>query len=602
MVDVQTTEMRTDYEALFERAPCGYLVTDDNGTITAVNDTFVNWSGHPRDQLLGSSLQALLPIGDRILYSTHCVPQLGIHGAVGEIAIDIVAADGTRRPALLSAARTAPDETRAASVQVIIFSAHERRIYENDLLAALQRAEDSEGRRAVAEADLRHRVLHDPLTGLPNRPGLVEQLTGLTSVDSSGGTSADAGAERLALLFIDLDHFKTVNDSLGHAAGDQLLSMVARRMRATVRESSIIARLGGDEFVVVERITHADQVAVLAERLLDALNAPLVIEGLEVAPSASIGVVITEPDSAGPEELLRRADIAMYRAKARGRNRWEQHDSAHPDLTADRLRLLGELRNGIDQGELRLHYQPRIELASGAIDGVEALVRWQHPTRGLLSPGEFIGAAEEAGLIRGLGAWVLDEAVAQAKRWNHDETIGPLVMAVNLSARQLTDARLVELISGVLDRHDLDPAQLTLEITETAVMTDPDGAFRALTGLKDLGVSLAVDDFGTGYSSLTYLNRFPVDELKVDQSFVAGLGQNKGDTAIVASCIQLAHAIGVRAVAEGVETDRQHAALAELGCDLAQGYLYSRPLAPQLLSEWAARHRAATGPAARHTN
>ena len=570
-----------DYPALFEDAPCGYLVTRDDGTIVTVNDTFVRWSGHGRAELVGRSFHSLLPLGDRILYSTHCMPQLGVHGAIGEIAIDIVAADGTRRAALLSGTRTAPTDGTAAQVRLIVFSAHERRLYENELLAARRRAEESEGRRARAEADLLHRVLHDPLTGLPNRAGLIERLTGL----------AGSGDEQLSLLFIDLDHFKTVNDSLGHAAGDELLVIVAGRLKATVRETSVIARFAGDEFVVAQTITDTAQVTALAQRLLDVLNAPVVIAGLEIVPSASIGLVVATAGEVSTETLLRDADIAMYRAKSRGRNRWEQHDPAEPDLTADRLRVLEELRHGIERGELRLHYQPRVDLQSGRLHGVEALVRWQHPTRGLLSPASFVAVAEEAGLIRSLGEWVLQHALDQAERWAGDPRVGPIGMAINLSARQLTDSRLVELVTGALARHAVDPSQVTLEITETAIMHDPDLALQALNALKGLGVCLAVDDFGTGYSSLTYLNRFPVDELKIDQSFVRGLDRTRGDTAIVSSCIQLAHAMGVHAVAEGVETVEHHRRLAELGCDLAQGYLYSPPLAAPALVAWTCRHR-----------
>ena len=571
-----TGPVDVDFEALYQQAPCGYLVTADDGTITGVNDTFLSWTGHPREDLMGTRLQQLLPDGDRILFATHCTPQLSVTGAVAEIAVDVVGADGTRRAALLSAARTPATDSSPAAVRVIIFSAHERRQYERELVEALRRAEESDARRASAEAHLQHLALHDPLTGLPNRAGLTLQLE---------ATFAEPSARPVA-LFVDLDHFKAVNDSLGHAAGDELLIVVAERLRSAVRDTATIARLAGDEFVVLDALGDAEHATTMAERLLEVLTAPVVLQGLEIMVSASIGAAVADGEET-PERLLRHADIAMYRAKSRGRNCWELHDPASTDPAADRLLLLGELRRGIDSSELRLHYQPRMDLRTGRAAGVEALVRWAHPVRGLLPPAEFIEVAEESGLVRQLGAWVLNEAVAQAARWQDVDGLS-LEMAVNLSPRQLADPELLGVVTAALTRHSLDPAALTLEITETALMDDPDAALTTLTALEALGVGLAVDDFGTGYASLTYLKRFPVDELKIDRSFVAGLGTDRGDSAIVTSCVQLAHAVGIRAVAEGVETDTQRLALLDLHCDFAQGYYYAPPLTPDALTAWLA--------------
>jgi diguanylate cyclase (GGDEF)-like protein/PAS domain S-box-containing protein len=554
----------------FHDAPCGYLITCDDGRIQAVNDTFLRWSGHRRADLLGTPLVRLFPMGDRILYATHCEPVLAMVNEIAEIAVEVVAADGTRRAALLSAARTPPAGGKPALVRVLLFGADERRRYEQELLAARRRAEQSEAQRAAAEAGLQHVALHDSLTGLLNRAGFTAELKRqfLNPPDSRRG---------LSLLFVDLDHFKTINDSLGHAAGDDLLTTVAHRLRGSVR-SRTISRLGGDEFVVLESVRETSELVTMAQRLLGVLNAPVVIDGLEIVPSASIGVA-TADENDTPDQLLRHADIAMHRAKSAGRNTWHLHDPLVVDPAAGRLRALGELRHGIERGELRVHYQPRIELISGRVHSAEALVRWHHPSRGLLQPASFVDIAEESGLIRKLGARVLDEAVGQARNWHRvDPERPPLEMAVNLSARQLTDPDMVPIVVDILARHRLDPALLTLEITETAVMSDPDAALKSLTALKALGVALAVDDFGTGYSSLTYLKRFPVDELKIDRSFVAGLGIDNGDTAIVASCIELAHAVGVRAVAEGIETEQQLAMLKELGCDLGQGFLMGRPM------------------------
>jgi diguanylate cyclase (GGDEF)-like protein/PAS domain S-box-containing protein len=568
------------FESLFQQAPCGYLVTDDDGRITAVNETFVRWTGYSRPQLIGSKLQSLMPVGDQILYSTHCIPQLGINGAVSEMAVEIIDADGGRRAALLSAARSPGSGQEPASVRVIIFSAHERRIYERELVTALRAAEEAEARRAEAEKELQHLALHDALTGLPNRAGLKMKL------DATLDRRA-VGRDRLAVLFIDLDHFKAVNDSLGHAAGDELLVSVSARLATAAPDTSAVARLAGDEFVVVDTFAGPGEATALAGELLEVLKTPIQIEGLEIVTTASIGVAATVYGGESLEDLIRRADIAMYRAKELGRSRWELHEPAESDPTVDRLRALGELRRGINEGALRVHYQPRVDLQTGRTIGVEALVRWQHPTRGLLPPSEFITMAEESGLMRPLGAWVLGETLRQADSWRREGRRGAgLEFAVNLSARQLSDPELVPLVEGALRLRDFEPSHLLLEITETALMADPNGALESLTALKNLGVGLAVDDFGTGYSSLTYLKTFPIDELKIDRSFISGLGSDSGDSAIVGSCIDLAHAVGIVAVAEGVETSGQVQTLKAMGCDLAQGYHFARPLPAPALKEW----------------
>ncbi|NIZ90074.1 sensor domain-containing protein [Kineococcus rubinsiae] len=563
-------------EALFQQAPCGYLTTTDDGTITRANDTFLDWAGYRRGDLLGTSVLRLLPVGDRILFSTHCLPQLLTAGAVSEVVVDVVAADRSRRACLLTATRSPAAGDRAAELRIIVFSIPERRAYEQELVATLHRAEASEAARVRAEEDLRRQALRDALTGLPNRAGLDAELT-----HRLAGAPAPFG-----LLFVDLDHFAAVNASLGTAAGDELLGVVAGRLRASVRESATVARLSGDEFVVADQLDAAAAVA-LAQRVQAALGVPLVVQGLEIVVSASVGVAVTASPEDTAERLLHHAAVAVHRAKAAGRRRVEVHDPACTDVAVDRLRLLGELRRAVAGGELRLHYQPRIGLAAGTMTGVEALVRWQHPERGLLPPAAFIDVAEESGLVRELGAWVLDTAVAQAARWADDPAHRTVEMAVNVSTRQLADPGLVAAVTAVLARHGLDPRLLVLEVTETALVTDPETAAATLHALKALGVGIAVDDFGTGYASLTYLQRFPVDELKIDRSFVMGLGVNDGDDAIVATCVQLAHAMGIRAVAEGVETEGQRLALVGMDCDFVQGYLFARPLTAGALEDWA---------------
>ena len=573
-----------DYAELWEHAPSGHLLLDDDGLVTAVNATFCAWTGHAAADLLGTPFSRLLPVGDRVLHTTHSLPQLMATGRIAEASVQVLGADGRRHPALLSATRVTTG-VPAPESRVVLVDAQQRRRYEEELLSARRRAEESQARIAAAEAALTELVHHDSLTGLLNRPGLLHALHG--RLRRSADPALPAGAPVPTVFFVDLDGFKAVNDGLGHSSGDELLQVVAGRLRDAARAGADVARLAGDEFVVLDDVPLAAAGAVAA-RLLDVLAEPVVLQGVEVVVAASVGSCAADVPTAGPspdddvaaaaDQLLRRADTAMYRAKAQGSGRWEAHVPGSADPAIDRLLLLEQLRGALRDGELRVHYQPRLHLPTGTVSGVEALVRWQHPTRGLLQPGEFIDAAEESGVIRELGAWVLTEAVEQAVRWDADGTAPGLQVAVNVSARQLADTDLVGRVAAVLARAGLPSSRLVLEITETALMHDPEAALRTLQELRSLGVLLAVDDFGTGYSSFTYLKQFPVDELKIDRSFVAGMTTDPGDRAIVASCVHLAHAMGLVAVAEGVESAAERDALRELGCDQAQGYLFSRPL------------------------
>jgi diguanylate cyclase (GGDEF)-like protein/PAS domain S-box-containing protein len=451
--------------------------------------------------------------------------------------------------------------------------------------------------RKAAEAELARLAWHDALTGLPNRARLLERVgEALTRQARTAGT--------VGLLFVDLDRFKAVNDSLGHAAGDRVLAQVADRLRRAVRDGDTVARLGGDEFVIVAEYLSGEGAAVdVAERIRSALADPITACS-DIVVTASIGIALAYPPTIrgdrgrsvcdrarAPETLVHDADMAMYQAKARGRDCWHVCDRTATRDTVDRFRLLGELRHALPHDELRLRYQPRVDLRTGTVMGYEALVRWQHPRLGLLGPATFIDLAEDSGLIRELGGWVLREACRQAAEWHAgDPDRRPLEIAVNLSARQLADPKLTALLVDVLTHTGLDPTTLTLEVTETALMSDADAALGVLHALKDLGVRLAIDDFGTGYSSLIYLKRFPVDELKIDRSFVHGLGRETEDTAIVTSIVQLASAVGVQVVAEGVETDEQRDVLLAQGCQLGQGYLFAPPL-PASACPTTPRHR-----------
>jgi diguanylate cyclase (GGDEF)-like protein/PAS domain S-box-containing protein len=426
--------------------------------------------------------------------------------------------------------------------------------------------------RRRLEKDLAHQATHDSLTDLPNRVLLLDHLE-----------LALAGARRddrlVALLFLDLDRFKQVNDTQGHDAGDELLAQAARRISHVVRPSDTVARLGGDEFVIlcadVEDEDHATAVAHRVARAIDAQ--PFVIGDTEVAVSASIGIALSAGGEAHPESLLRDADAAMYRAKDLGRARLEIYDESMRRRTAQRLELADELAAGIESGEITVRFQPGVDLETGQVTCVEALARWVHPERGELSPHEFIGVAEETGLIVGLGLRVLSTACEHARRWEKQFGFAAPRVHVNLSARQLTTSNLPVLVQGVLEGSGLTPSRLCLEITESVLMEDASGVIDTLWELKAIGVTLAIDDFGTGYSSLSYLRRFPVDVLKVDRSFVSGLGPDPEDSTIVAAIVNLAATLDLEAIAEGVETADQVDRLRGLGCRLAQGYYFAHP-------------------------
>jgi diguanylate cyclase (GGDEF)-like protein/PAS domain S-box-containing protein len=442
-------------------------------------------------------------------------------------------------------------------------------------------------RRRRAEERLAHQALHDELTGLPNRGLLLDRLRhALARAGRDGST--------VCVLFLDLDDFKLVNDTLGHAVGDELLVAVAARLRTALRDSDtvgrldaeMVARFGGDEFVILcEGLDHEGDAVCIAERLGRELARPIVLADRELVVTASLGLALSAGERSTPDALVRDADAAMYRAKERGRGLYEIFDEATRSRVLARLGMETELRRALERDELRLFYQPIVTLQNGAIPGVEALVRWQHPDRGLIGPADFIPFAEQSTLIHSIGRWVLDEACRQAARWSRERPGLPAIaVSVNLSSRQLADRHLVTAIAATLDETGVDPGLLTLEITESLLVQDMTSAVETLEALKALGVRLSLDDFGTGYSSLSYLTALPLDVLKLDRSFVSQLGTD-ADPAIVAAVCEMAVALGMTVVAEGVELPAQLAILRELGCRFAQGYLFARPLPPEELRE-----------------
>ena len=549
----ELAESETTFRRLFESNPQPMWVHDRQTLgFLAVNDAAVEHYGYSRAQFLTMSLRDLDA------------------GAPAEVP-DGRAVD-RRRPA----------RHRLADGRVVDVELTSNPIAFRDSAAMLTSAQDVT-RRVALEQQLRHQAFHDPLTGLANRALFYDRLQHALARISRGSAG-------LAVLLLDIDAFKRVNDSLGHTSGDELLVAVSQRLAADLRAADTAARLGGDEFVVLaEGLADPTEATALAERLQGALTEPFHLAGREVVVRASIGIASAGPgDTATAEELLRNADVAMYAAKAAGRGghaRFQPHMHA---AAVARLEVESELRAALGAGQLELYYQPIVQLPGRQIVGAEGLIRWHHPAQGLIMPGQFIPVAEQTGLIDEIGAWVIEEACNQLAHWQR--VGGPEEVAVNVSARQLASARsFVTLVRSCLATSGASPGGLTLEITESVVMADPDAARMALEELRGIGVRVAIDDFGTGHSSLSYLGRFPLDYLKIDRSFVEGLGTDGpaaggGHTPLVSGIARLASALGLTVVAEGVETEFQAGAVESLGCQKAQGYLFGRPGPAALLS------------------
>ncbi|MEM7142803.1 MAG: EAL domain-containing protein, partial [Actinomycetota bacterium] len=449
----------------------------------------------------------------------------------------------------------------------------------SDALASLQEANAQLEERAEemmkVQAEIRHTALHDPLTGIANRRFLDDRLSEVASACRRSG-------DWMAALHIDLDRFKQINDTAGHAAGDALLIHVAETLNANVRQHDFVARIGGDEFVVLCS-GNCDKKVLgdISARIIDRLSVPFVFEGRECWFGASIGIA-TSVGVNDPSRILDNADTAMYEAKHEGRGRFAIHDEVDQSIALERIDTEEALRRAVHNGELRLHYQPELDLASGRIVGFEALVRWQRPDGRLVPPGEFIPLAEESGIIVEIGRWVIAEACRQASLWRVHRTPDqePVRIWVNLSARQLGDPDLVPFVERTVEAAGISTDEICLEITESALMDDAQAATEQLDELRRIGISLGIDDFGTGWSQFAYLQRLPLDVLKIDRSFVSGLASDHAAATIVAAIIDLAHALGLIVIAEGVESEDQLAVLRELDCDQALGFLFSEPREP----------------------
>jgi diguanylate cyclase (GGDEF)-like protein len=450
----------------------------------------------------------------------------------------------------------------------------------NDLRQTLLRLQQEILRVKDSEASFTHLAQHDALTNLPNRLLIrdrIEQAIGHARRDG----------KQVALLFLDLDNFKTINDSLGHAAGDELLQEVARRLKETLRDIDTVSRQGGDEFLMVlADVEDLAAVSGVAGRVQQMLAQPFTLKGMQIVTSISIGISLFPGDGEDFDTLLKHADTAMYQAKSAGRNAYCFFDERMNADIRERLDLELDLRQALRRDEFELHYQPIVDLHGGGLLAAEALLRWRHPERGLLGPNCFVRVAEQSGLIVEIGEWVLGEACRQAMLWQ-SAGLPRLSVSVNLSAVQFRRGNLVEVVQGALSRFGLSPSCLDLELTESILLHDSE----QLARLKDLGVKLSIDDFGTGYSSLAYLQRFQVDKLKIDQSFVRGLTSNPQNQAIVTAIVQMARSLGLQTTAEGIEDEATRALLAELGCDQGQGFLFARPLEATELGAFARRQQ-----------
>lgn len=551
-------ESEDRYRALVQNASYVSLILNTSGRITYQSPLATTLWGYPAGSLQGLVWLGLVHPDDvsnvGLLFSqiTDC-PGMNM-----SLEARIRFADGTWHTCEV----VANDLTTSPSIAGILVTAHDI------------------SERKQFEEHLTRLAYHDPLSRLPNRAlflaGVKHALARTAALD-----------KHIALLFLDLDNFKLINDSLGHPVGDQLLVAVAERLQISVRPSDTVARLGGDEFtILVEDLVDVAHAVHVAERILDQLRAPFLIDGNKVFTAASIGIALSS-FSHTADELLRNADLAMYQAKTSGKASYAVFDHSLGERVRDRLLLENDLRRALELGQMRVYYQPVVDLARNTISEVEALARWVHPERGIIAPAEFVPIAEESGLILPIGQWILEEACRQAVTWHTQyPSDPPLIMSVNLSPRQFQEAHVVEMVAQALETTGLPPANLKLEITEGMMMQDSSVTATVLRELKLLGVELAIDDFGTGYCSLNYLKRFPVDTLKIDRSFINGLGQNAEDTAIVRAVIAFAKALNLSVTGEGVETADQVAELNALDCERGQGFFFGRPQPCEELDAW----------------
>ncbi len=561
------------FRTVIETASDAFVSVDEAGRIVEWNRKAEGTFGWAREQAIGLPLVGTI-VPERLREAHERGFERFLQTDVGTLVgrtleVSAVRRDGTEFPVELSIWATVSQGLRRINAFV----------------------RDTSERKALEAVT--HQAFHDPLTDLANRALFTDRVAAALSRRVDSGTTA------VAVLLLDLDDFKTVNDSLGHAAGDELLVAVASRLRSCVRPGDTLARLAGDEFaILLDELDDRDDVTAVARRVGKRLEAPFEVDAMEIAVRASIGISLGQSPDARPEDLMRDADVAMYAAKARGKGGYRVFEPHMRQAVVRRMELKADLRHALERGELQVHYQPYIKLADESIVGAEALLRWEHGDRGIIPPGDFVPLAEEMGLIVPIGRWVLGEACGQAVEWGRRwPELGPLTLSVNVSARQLQDRLFVGDVAAIVSERGLAPGQLVLELTESSLVEDPDQAVQRLLELRELGIRLALDDFGTGYSSLGYLQRYPIEILKVHRAFVAELGRHPDEPALAKAILQLAHHLGMKTIAEGVEDATQVESLRALGCGYAQGYHFARPLPPEAFAELLdARVRSASGP------
>lgn len=595
-----TRQLMLQQQAILENASVGILFTQEGG-IRHCNARMEQMFGWGPGELIGQSARVFFASDeDYGLFGQEAGPVL-LSGNQLDVEWANVRKDGSRLWCRILARAVVPGDASQGTIwttedvsarreaQLALMQAHEElenRVAERtaELAETNLRLQEEVAERQQAEERVMHLANHDALTGLPNRRLLIDRL---------GQALALAHREnhQVAVLFMDLDRFKTINDSLGHMKGDALLQNVARRLSETLREGDTVSRLGGDEFVIVlpslDQPKAAEKVAL---KLVDALAPPIDLGGQELRVSASIGISLFPEDGRDTETLLRNADSAMYHAKDMGRNNYQFFMEQMNVAAAERLRLENDLHRALERQEFELHFQPRVSVANGLACGIEALIRWRHPERGLVLPEHFIPVAEDTGLIVPIGEWVINEACRQGTAWCA-AGLPKLPVAVNLSPRQFRQSNLVDTVARAIERYGWPCKLLELEITEGVLMQQTSETLKTLEALNRLGVGLAIDDFGTGYSSLSYLKRFPVDFLKIDQSFVRDIAVDPDDATIVTAIIGLAHNLGLTVVAEGVENASQLDFIRDAGCDEAQGYHIGRPMPAGQLAEWLLANR-----------
>jgi diguanylate cyclase (GGDEF)-like protein/PAS domain S-box-containing protein len=562
--DAALVEAEARFRGSFDAAPIGICLVGADGMILQANPSFGTILGYGTDELPGLHIESLTHPDDRQMSEVWTHRLFTSDVATRQLELRYLHADGHAVWVSLSASciRDGSGTAKYGICQI----------------------EDVTERRAMNEL-IAHAAIHDPLTDLPNRTLFMDRLEGaLDRTDRSDGS--------VMVAFVDVDHFKVINDSMGHEWGDRVLCLVADRIKDAVRPGDTVARFGGDEFVVLcDTVPDEATAFELADRIATNLRVPLLVEGLETFVTASIGIALAHHRSTSPVRLLSDADSAMYRAKESGRASIELYDEQKDIWSIGRLRVGNDLHRAISRNEFEIHYQPFIDLQTSSLVAVEALIRWRHPTRGLLLPGEFIELAEDTGLIVPIGSWVLREACEQSARWSQLRSGSGLdewrsAVSINVAPRQLAEKQFPQQIADIVLESGIDPDRVWLEITEGTLLRDPERTIQTLNLLRDQGLHISIDDFGTGYSSLSYLKQLPVECLKIDRAFVDGLDKSTEGAAIVKAVIALADALGLACIAEGVETPAQMHALREFGCVLAQGYLFGRPLPAGLLAPY----------------